>query len=115
MPLRLPTPAAAEPDLKRHFKQAIEALNHQQLPLQQGLERTSAVSLDDPFTAVILQIDEQGSAIRVKTGIFFAGIIGGCSCADDPTPVDTLPEYCELELTVERSSGETRVTLLEQH
>ncbi len=102
----------ADSDLKRHFKQAIEQLSHDQLPLQQGLEHTSVVSLDDPFTAVILRIDEHRDTIEIKSGIFFAGIIGGCSCADDPTPPNTLQEYCELQFTVERNNGETKVTLL---
>ena len=48
----------------------------------------------------------------VMTVFIISGIIAGCSCADDPTPVDTTTEYCELQLEIDRESAETRVILL---
>ncbi len=99
-------------DFKATFKQAIEQLTHDQLKLQKGLEHTSVVSHDDPFSAVIIRIDEHENSVEVKAGIFFSGIIGGCSCADDPTPPDTLQEYCERLFVVDRASGEAGVKLL---
>ncbi len=105
-------PDTASDDLKAHFKHEIEQLEHQQLPLQKGLEHTSVVSYDEPFSAVILHIEEKPAATEVKAGIFFSGIIGGCNCADDPTPPSTLQEYCELLFVVDRASGEATVALL---
>jgi hypothetical protein len=45
-------------------------------------------------------------------GVFFSGIITGCSCADDPTPVETQNEYCELLFAIDKATAETTITLL---
>lgn len=76
-------------------KDEIECLDIDLLPLQQGLSRTSHVS-SARVSATILRVEEDAGCVRVKAGLFYAGIIAGCSCADDPTPVDELAEYCEV-------------------
>ena len=43
---------------------------------------------------MLLSASEDAGLLRVKAGIFYTGIIAGCSCADDPTPIDELNEYC---------------------
>jgi hypothetical protein len=48
----------------------------------------------------------------VKAGIFYTGVIAGCSCADDPTPVDELNEYCVVQFDIDRMTAETTVRLL---
>lgn len=75
-----------------------------ELPLQQALAGTSAVA-DEAVTVVLLAAQADETTIHVKTGIFFAGILAGCSCADDPTPVEAQTEYCELQLTIDRATG----------
>lgn len=82
------------------------------LPLQQGLSRSSHVS-GDALEAVVLGAAEEAQCIRVKAGIFFQGIIAGCSCADDPTPVDEQTEYCVLQFDIDKQSADTVVTLIE--
>ncbi|NEX17366.1 MAG: hypothetical protein C1943_12225 [Halochromatium sp.] len=81
--------------------------------LQAGLSRTSAVA-DDPIRISILGVDEDEGQIRARIGVFFAGIIAGCNCADDPTPVDSLPERCELLLDLDCASGSARLSLLDR-
>jgi len=75
-----------------------------ELPLQQALNGTSAVA-DEAITVVLLAAQADAATIHVKVGIFFAGILAGCSCADDPTPFEPQTEYCELQLTIDRTTG----------
>jgi hypothetical protein len=58
---------------------------------------------------LLLRATQAGNRLQVKTGIIYAGILGGCSCADDPTPLEAQPEYCELWFDIDLRSGETHV------
>ena len=111
-PIRLPRSRAAwnTPDFDTVFKREVEQLDAVRLPLQQGLTGTSSVA-DAPFTVLLLQAKAAGECLRVKAGIVYAGILGGCSCADDPTPLEAQPEYCELWLEIDLRSGATIVRL----
>ena len=93
------------------FKALVEVLPHSALPLQQGLERSSYVS-SEPFRVMVRSKGEERGMLHVEAGIFYSGIIAGCSCADDPTPIEPQTEYCTVQFTIERDSGETRVSLL---
>ena len=99
------------PEFSEVLKQEIEQLDAGLLPLQQGLSVSSHVS-ERPFTAMILGVAEEASLIRVKAGIFYTGVIAGCSCADDPTPIGELNEYCVVLLEIARTSAAVTVTLL---
>ncbi len=113
--IRLPetVSALASPELRAVAKREIERLDPAALPLQQGLARSSHVT-DHPFQAVILGVHEDPERVRVKAGIFYTGIIAGCSCADDPTPIDELDEYCVVQFDVDRATADTTVTLLDE-
>jgi hypothetical protein len=89
-------------------KDEIESLDIDLLPLQQGLSRTSHVSTAR-VSATILRVENEASGIRVKAGLFYAGIIAGCSCADDPTPVDELVEYCEVWFEIDGATAEVNI------
>lgn len=95
------------------FKHEVEALDAGLLPLQLGLSGTSAVA-DEPFKVMLIGAADEGGCIRVKAGIFYAGIVGGCSCADDPTPLEAQPEYCEMWFEIDGRSGATRVGLVQE-
>lgn len=99
------------PDFNGTLKLEVEQLDGGQLPLQQGLS-FSSVALDSRIEAMVLNVSEDAEAIRAKVGIFYAGIIAGCNCADDPTPVDEQNEYCEVLLSIDKASAETKITLL---
>ena len=94
------------------LKRELEQLDVDELPLQRALAVSSHVA-DVPFSVRIIRVSEQPDALRARVGVFYSGVIGGCSCADDPTPVDELNEYCELELVIDRRTAETAVTLLD--
>jgi hypothetical protein len=108
--LRLPAALAAwnTPAFNDTLKRELEAAGPAALPLQQCLT-ASSYALDDGCSVMILGADEDADAIRARVGVFFHGIIAGCSCADDPTPVEPQPEYCELEIRIDRGSGDAAV------
>ena len=95
------------------LKAEIEQLDADQLPLQQGLSISSHVA-DSPHQAIIIRVSDDKASIRVKAGIFYSGIIAGCSCADDPTPVGEQTEYCEVQIEINRMTAEATITLLDR-
>jgi hypothetical protein len=103
--------AWGSPEFNAILKQEIEQLTGEQLPLQQGLT-SSSHALDDSLRAVIISAVDEGRVIRAKAGIFYTGIIAGCNCADDPSPVNEENEYCEVQLDIDKSTAGTTVILL---
>lgn len=99
------------PGFEAMLKQEIRRLDPAQLPLQEGLARSSHVT-DRPFEPVVISVHEEPGRILVKAGIFYSGIIAGCSCADDPTPIDEQTEYCVVRFDIDRATADTTVTLL---
>lgn len=100
-----------DPEFKNILKHEIQNISPDLLPLQQGLSLSSYVG-KSAFSAVILNIIEEPDFIQIKTGIFYTGIIAGCSCSDDPPPTDEQNEYCELLFNINKDTAETTVTLL---
>ncbi len=99
------------PGFETILKQEIEQMGAAQLPLQQGLTRSSHVT-DRPFQAMVIAVREEKGRIRAKAGIFYTGVIAGCSCADDPTPIDEQTEYCVVQIDIDRATADAQVTLL---
>jgi len=94
------------------LKQEVARLDVDQLPLQQGLSTGNYVA-DMPFTLVMHSVAELDEVIRVRAGIFYQGVLGGCSCTDDPTPTSDINEYCEVQLDIDKRTAVTSVTLIE--
>ena len=99
------------PDFKAVLKLEIARLGAAELPLQQGLSVSSYVTAE-PITVMIINVAEIENVIRVKAGIFYQGVIGGCSCADDPTPINENNEYCEVLLDIDKTTAATSVALV---
>ncbi len=112
MKLEASLAAWGSPDFARTFRNEIKS-HAGSLPLQQGLAATS-YALGEKVEAMLISAAEEGNFLRVKAGIFFEGIIAGCNCADDPTPVKGQGEYCEMRFDIDRHTGETTVTLFER-
>ncbi len=110
--ISLPLSARAWPgqDFKPTLKAELEALDKAQLPLQQGLSYSSYVGTA-PFSVTVLGVEEQAAEVLARVGVFYTGIIAGCNCSDDPTPVDEQNEYCELLIRLDGDSGQARVEL----
>jgi hypothetical protein len=111
--IRLPNSLNAwgSPEFGNVLKQEIEQQDARQLPLQQGLSSSSQVT-DRPFQSMILSASEEPGLIKVRLGVFYTGVVAGCNCADDPSPVDEQNEYCVLHLAIDRLTSDTTVTLL---
>jgi len=104
--------AWGKPGFAAVLKREIEGLEPVLLPLQQGLSTGNYVA-DAPIAVVVHSSVELDEVIRVTAGIFYQGVLGGCSCTDDPTPASDINEYCEVQLDIDKRSAATVVTLLE--
>jgi hypothetical protein len=112
--LSLPETLAAwdRDDFEAVFTRELAAADRRELPLQAGLARTQQ-ALDDPVTATLLSRSADADRLHLRAGLFYTGLDIGCSCADDPTPVEPEPEYCTVAVTVDRTTGEATVQLAE--
>ena len=97
------------PDFNTVLKAEIEHIDADLLPLQEGLSQSSH-AIADRLSAIILAVAEEPDRLRVKAGLLYAGIIAGCSCADDPTPVEPQNEYCELRFEIDMATGAATVS-----
>lgn len=93
------------------FKHEVSRLSVDELPLQQAITVGSIASLDD-FSVIINRIAEQHDFIIINTGIFYSSILAGCSCADDPTPLDKNTEYCEIQFRINKYNAETETRII---
>ena len=100
------------PGFETALKEEIQKLDPGVLPLQQGLSQSSHVS-DAKISVVVLKVTETPDSIRAKTGVFYAGIIAGSCCSDDPTPVSENTEYCEVLFEINKNTAGSVITLLE--
>jgi len=100
------------PAFEAILKQEIEGLDTGLLPLQQGLGSSSYATDAKPQVMLIHAAETRG-LIRIRAGIFYSGIIAGCSCADDPTPVGEQNEYCVLQVDIDRVTGAATIVLVE--
>ncbi len=112
--LRLPNAmqACGTPDFATVLKREL-AQHAADLPLQQGLAVSNAVA-DTPITVVIHNVAETNQAIRVKAGIFYEGMVSGCSCEGDPTPTPNNTEHCVVLLEIDKTTAATGVTLMDE-
>lgn len=112
--IRLPESLKAwgSPDFTRVLKDEIERLDAAHLPLQEALTASSHV-LDGTHGAIVIGVTDMPDCIQARVGIFYSGILAGCSCADDPTPVAPQNEYCEVLISIRKSTAEASITLAE--
>lgn len=101
------------PDFAATLKREVTEIGASHLPLQQGLSSSNYVA-DAPLTVVIHRVTEMEDVIRVQAGIFYSGVLGGCSCADDPTPNSEINEYCVVQLDIDKATAATAVTLISE-
>ncbi len=100
-------------DFEKTLKTELECLTGKELPLQAGLQY-SGYALDDNIKTTILRSDEDDRVITIIAGVFYTGIIAGCSCSDDPSPTDVLTEYCEITVSIDKQTAEADILLRNQ-
>lgn len=112
--IKLPAALAAwgGADFKDTLKRELEDLEPARLPLQQAVSTTS-YALDERITAIVHGAEAGPGVIRARVGVFFSGLVPGCSCADDPTPVEPQNQYCELAVAIDRATAIATVMVLE--
>ncbi len=102
--------AWSTPAFKVTLKEEIEGLDPDLLPLQEGLSQSSHV-VADQLAAIVLSTRETPEHLVVQVGLSYAGIIAGCNCSDDPTPMSEIEEYCVVDVRIDRHSGAAAVSL----
>ncbi len=110
--IRLPASLKAwgSTDFSSVLKDEIGRLDASCLPLQQGLTSTS-YALDGMHSAMLLSVTERPDCLQARVGIFYSGILAGCSCDGDPTPVEPQNEYCEVLVSISKATAEASITL----
>lgn len=91
----------------------IDQMTVDQLPLQQAIV-SSSYALDTNIKSIIINKTDDSDAIHIKAGIYYTGIIAGCNCADDPSPADEIPEYCVVQIEIDKRTAETKIVLLNE-
>lgn len=86
------------------FKREVEALDPVLLPLVEALAQGNAVA-DEPVTVLVRRTQPCEGGFLVVADVLYASLVAGCSCADDPTPVPTAPESCQLHFRVALPDG----------
>ena len=102
------------PAFNAALKHELEHLPADALPLQAGLSTSSYVLDNKNISAMVIDAREHAGRVRAKVGVFYSGILGGCACADDPTPVNENSEYCVVQLDIDPSTAEAVATLLNE-
>ena len=89
------------------LKADILALGAGVLPLQAAATGGSIDESDVGIT--VLGYSDSATQIQASIGVFFAEIIAGCSCGDDPAP---LTAYCELQVSINKANGQARFEVM---
>lgn len=98
------------PQFETIAKLEIEAMDRNDLPLQQGLAFGNYVAVD-PITVSIKSAIATDTSLQIRALIFYQSLISGCSCADDPTPISNENECCEVQLDIDKTTSLVTVTL----
>lgn len=101
------------PEFRETFISEVSRLSLEQLPLQQAMRTGNMASLHN-LAIMLNQQHQDHDFIYVYTGVFFSSLISGCSCADDPTPVDYNTEYCELQFRINKKCATTHISIIDR-
>ncbi len=58
----------------------------------------------------VLGSRDSKTEIHVNVGVFFAEVIGGCSCGDEPAASNA---YCELRVSIDKVNGHARFVVIQ--
>ena len=92
------------------FKQELAKIAPQ-LHLHKALVTGNQIA-DEPVTVMLNSIMEHNGLIRISAGIFFKGLLTGCSCSDDPSGPSESNEYCEVQVELDMATADAKVLLV---
>jgi len=58
----------------------------------------------------VLGASDSAAEIQVNVGVFFAEVLAGCSCGDEPSASNA---YCELRVSIEKATGLARFAVIQ--
>ena len=96
-------------DFSTTFKREIQRLPSGTLPLQARGMQNGLVD-DADLSLTILQRVESKDVLKIKAGVFFSEVIGGCSCGDEPAAENA---YCEIWVCIQKETAEVSIALAE--
>lgn len=96
-------------EFNHSFKREIQGLPSGTLPLQARGMQNGLVD-DSDLSLTILQSVEAKEVLKIKAGVFFSEVIGGCSCGDEPAAENA---YCEIWVCIHKNTAETSIFLAE--
>lgn len=95
-------------DFGTALKSEMELLRSDVLPIAHAIDKSN--QLDDSDLGVIInEVNDDVDYIYAKVGVFFAEIVNCCTCSGNGM-VDEA--YCELQVTINKVSGEANFTPL---
>jgi hypothetical protein len=77
------------------------------LPLREAAAGGCTDESDVEIT--VLGASDSAAEIHVNVGVFFAEVIAGCSCGDEPSASNA---YCELRVSIEKETGVARFSVI---
>jgi len=99
-------------ELEATFKAEIAALAPGDLSLERGMSHGS-IAKADALSAMVITSTIDPTRVRIHAGLFFTSVVAGCACANDPTPMNDEPEYCEAVFEIDRPGGAAHMQLLD--
>lgn len=87
------------------LKGEIEGMSAGTLPLDAGTSRGGLVD-DGDITATILTVTDDELSIICDIGVFFTEIVAGCSCGDEPDPINA---YCRMRIRIDKTTAEAEI------
>ena len=93
------------------FKAEMEGFRKDVLPLERVIGKGNSV-YDGDLEVVVNAVTDNEKFIQARVGIYFAEVVACCSCGETP-PIDEA--YCELDVTIDKSSAAAEFTLLPEY
>ena len=90
------------------LKYEIENLEAGTLPLMKGVSH-GGVSDDSDISVSVLSVTDHQKCIQANVGVFFAEILAGCSCGDEPMSMNA---YCEIQVSVDKTTADTEFRVM---
>jgi len=90
------------------LKSELENAKSFSLPLEKATSQGGYID-DSDISVTVIRHKARGNSIQAKVGIFFTEIIVGCSCGDDPLPVNA---YCEMLISIDRNTAEAEFEVI---